>query len=128
MKTAFRALALAGLFAAGVATVATVSGPVAFAQAPKQKPAATTAAVATTKKDDPKPSATKGSIVIKPDAKEKFRIYVKDAEGKTLLMTAGAGFATEKEAKEKVEEIIAIVGKAKVTVEKGDAKEPEKDK
>lgn len=111
MKKQLVALALVGLFAAGTFT--------AIAQAPKKDD---------TKKEDPKKptdpkSATKGTVTIKPDAKGKYRILVKDADGKGMLMTAGGGYDTEKEAREAVEEAKGILSSAKVTVEKADEKD-----
>jgi hypothetical protein len=118
MKKLLAALALVGLFAAGTFT--------AVAQAPKKddtkKPA-----------DDKKPADAKkstdvgkASITIKPDAKGRFRLLIKDTEGKGFLMTAGNGFETEKEAKDALDELKVILAGVKPTVEKGDA--PEKDK
>ena len=105
MKKLFAVLALTGTFAAGSFTA------VALAQKDPKKP-------------DPK-TAAKGVMAIKPDAKGKYRLYVRNADGDTLLMSAGAGFKTEDEAKEAFEEVKAIVGAVKVTVEKAD---PDKDK
>lgn len=114
MKKLLAAVAMTGLFAIGTCTA------VALAQAPP-KPA-------DPKKEDPKKPAdtkkdAKGTLAIKPDAKGKYRLYVRDADGKTLLMSAGAGFEDEKAAKEAFEEVKGIVGSAKVTVEKADDKE-----
>lgn len=124
MSKWIRNLTLAGVFAVAAGGVATVSGPTALAQAQKDK-----AKPADPKKDDPKKpddkKAVKGSIVIKPDAKDRFRISVRGEDGKTLLMSAGNGFATEKEAREAIDEIKGILASAKVTVE---PKEKEKDK
>src|SRR5687768_11545305 len=112
MKKLLAVLALTGLFAAGTFT--------AIAQAPKKDD---------TKKEEPKKddakksdskSTGKGSITIKPDAKGKYRILIKDADGKGMLMTAGSGYETEKEAREAVEEAKSILSAAKITVEKGE--------
>ena len=125
MKKMIAALALTGLFVAGTFT--------AIAQAPKP-----------TAKADPKPAdpkvdpkadpkkpadpkaASKGSITIKPDAKGRYRLLIKDADGKGVLMTAGNGFETEKEAREALEEVKGILATGKVTVEKADDKEKDK--
>ena len=114
MKKLLAALALVGLFSAGTFTV--------IAQAPKKDD---TKKPDDTKKADPK-TAAKGSVVIKPDAKGRFRISVKDEDGKTLLMSAGNGFETEKDAKAAIEEIKGIMSSAKVTVEKADEKDKDK--
>lgn len=115
MKKLVTALALVGLFAAGTT----------FAVAQRDKPVET-------KKEDPKkpadPKGVKGSVVIKPDAKGRFRISVKDEDGKTLLMSAGNGFETEKEARAAIDDIKSILSSAKVTVEKADDKEKDKEK
>lgn len=103
VKKSLAVLALVGLFALGSFTAASLG------QAPK-KPADPA-------KEDPAP-AGKGSVVLKPDAKGRFRISVKDANGKTVLMTAGNGYATEEEAKEAIENVKKILATAKVTVEK----------
>lgn len=109
MKKLFAALSLCGLFAAGTM--------LAVAQAPKPDPKADPK-----KPADPK-TASKGALVVKPDAKGKFRLYVRDGDGKTMLMSAGAGFDTEKEAKEAFDEVKKIVADGKVTTEKADEKE-----
>jgi uncharacterized protein YegP (UPF0339 family) len=124
-----RSLTLAGVFAVAAGGVVGVSGPAAIAQQSKaaDKKAADPKKPEEPKKtDDKKSSSAKGSVIIKPDAKGRFRISVKDDGGKTLLMSAGNGFETEKEAKDAVEEIKGILAAAKVTVEKGDAKEKDK--
>jgi uncharacterized protein YegP (UPF0339 family) len=124
MKKLLAVLSLTGLLVAGTFT--------AIAQAPKKeepkkeepkKPA--DPKVDPKKPADPK-AASKGSVVIKPDAKGRFRISVKDEDGKTLLMSAGNGFETEKDAKAAIEEIKGILAAAKVTVEKADDKEKDK--
>ena len=115
MKKLLAALALSVLFATGTA----------IAQAPKTAPKAADPKPADPKptgKADPKPTAGKGSITIKPDAKGRYRLLIKDADGKGLLMTAGNGFETEKDAKEALEAIKGILATGKVTVEKADDK------
>ncbi len=109
MKRTLAALVLTGLFAAGSLT--------AIAHAQATKPTAV-------KPADPK--AVKGSITIKPDAKGRYRLLIKDADGKGLLMTAGNGFETEKDAKEALEEIKGILASGKVTVEKAEVKDKDK--
>lgn len=111
MKKLLTAVALTGLFAAGTFTV--------IAQAPKKEDAKPTA------KAEPKadPKASKGTITIKPDAKGRYRLLVKDADGKSFLMTAGNGFETEKEAREAIEEAKGIFSGGKVVVEKADDKD-----
>lgn len=116
MKKLFRTLALAGVFAVAAGTAVTLSGPVALANSQKAK-----AKTDDTKK--PPTTAAKGSVVIKPDAKGRFRLSVKNEDGKTLLMSAGNGFETEKEARDAIDEIKGILGGAKVTVEKADEKD-----
>ncbi|MEO2092348.1 MAG: hypothetical protein ABGY75_23090, partial [Gemmataceae bacterium] len=74
----------------------------------------------------PPATAAKGSVVIKPDAKGRFRLSVKNEDGKTLLMSAGNGLETEKEAREAIDEIKGILSAAKVTVEKAEAKDKDK--
>lgn len=124
MKKLFRTLALAGVFAVGAGTVVTLSGPVALANSQKAKAKEEQKKPDDTKK--PPTTAGKGSVVIKPDAKGRFRLSVKNEDGKTLLMSAGNGFETEKEAREAIDEIKGILAGAKVTVEKADAKEKDK--
>lgn len=122
MKKLFRTLALAGVFAVAAGTAVTLSGPVALANSQKAK---VDPKKDDTKKEDPKKPTTvaKGSVVIKPDAKGRFRLSVKNEDGKTLLMSAGNGFETEKEAREAIDDIKSILASAKVTVEKGDEKD-----
>lgn len=119
MKKLFAALALVGLFAAGTT----------LAVAQREKPADPVKPADPKKPVDPvkvDPKAGKGTITIKPDAKGRYRILVKDADGKGLLMTAGNGFETEKDARAAVEEAKGILTSGKVTVEKADEKDKEK--
>ena len=125
MSKWIRTLTLAGVFAIGAGTVVTLSSPVALANSQKAK----TKEADPKKPEDPKKPPTtsvKGSVVIKPDAKGRFRISVKNEDGKTLLMSAGNGFETEKEAREAIDEIKGILSGAKVTVEKAESKEKDK--
>lgn len=119
MNKWIRALALSGVFAVGTGAVVTLSSPMASAtQKEKAK-----AKAADPKPEEPKKTtAAKGSVVIKPDAKGRFRLSVKNEDGKTLLMSAGNGFETEKEARDAIEDIKGILASAKVTVEKADDK------
>lgn len=112
MSKWIRNATLAGLFAVGVGGVVSVSSPTALAYTQKAK--------AKAKAGDPAPG--KGTIIIKPDAKGRFRLSVKNGDGKTLLMTAGNGFATEEDARAAIEEIKGIMAAGKVTVEKGEEK------
>ena len=114
-----------GLFSAGAAGVVLSGTPMASAQATKggeekfgEKPSNKGAA------EYKKPDVLKGFVVIKPDAKDRFRISIKGGDGKTLLMSAGNGFETEKEAREAIDEIKAILKDTKITLEKA---EPSKD-
>jgi uncharacterized protein YegP (UPF0339 family) len=119
VKKLFAALALVGLFAAGTT----------LAVAQREKPADPVKPADPKKPADPvkvDPKAVKGSVVLKPDAKGRYRISVKGEDGKTLLMSAGNGFETEKDARAAVEEIKGILAGAKVTVEKADEKDKEK--
>ena len=125
MTKMLKTMLAVGLFSAGAAGVALSGTPMASAQVTKggevkskEKPSDKAA------KDDKKPVAVKGSVIIKPDAKERFRISIKGEDGKTLLMSAGNGFETEKEAREAIDEIKAILRDTKITLEKG---EPSKD-
>jgi hypothetical protein len=61
----------------------------------------------------------------------KFRFFVRDDEDKLLAMSSPGGFETEKAAKEAIDHLKAVIGKAKVTVKKETKdkdKGPEKDK
>jgi hypothetical protein len=61
-----------------------------------------------------------GTIDISQGKDEKFRIFVRDSEGKLLAMSP-RGFETVKEAEAAIDELRAVVAKAKVHVkEKGE--------
>lgn len=122
MKKLFHTLALAGVFAVGAGAVVTLSGPAALANSQKAKAKEEQKKPDDTKKP-PTTAAGKGTITIKPDAKGRFRLTVKNADGKTLLMTAGNGFESEKEARDAIEEIKGIMAGGKVAVEKGEEKD-----
>ncbi len=109
MKKWLRHIVLASLFSVSALGIVSLSNPAALAQGAKGKAAQ-------------KAKLVTGSIIIKPDAKERFRISIKNDDGKTLLMSAGNGFATEEEAKAAIEDIKAILANGKVTVEKGEPK------
>ena len=66
------------------------------------------------KKDVTKP-ATGGVIEISEGKDEKFRFFVRDAEGKLLAMSGPGGFATAKDAQAAIETLKQVVAKAKVT-------------
>lgn len=113
MNRLLAALALVAAFAAGTT----------LAVAQKEKPADPKKPADPVKAD---PKAGKGTVTIKPDAKGRYRILVKDADGKALLMTAGNGFETEKEARDAIAAAKEILTSGKVTVEKADEKDKEK--
>jgi uncharacterized protein YegP (UPF0339 family) len=121
VKKLIAVVTLTGLFAAGTFTA------LAYAQGTKPTAAATKPAdPKPTGKADPKPdpkAAVKGSVVIKPDVKGKFRVSIRDEDGKTLLMSStGFIFDTEKEAIAAIDEIKSILATSKVTVEKAEEK------
>lgn len=122
MTKMLKTMLAVGLFSAGAAGVVLSGTPMASAQATKG--GEVKSKEKSSVKDDKKPVAVKGSVIIKPDAKERFRISIKGEDGKTLLMSAGNGFETEKEAREAIDEIKAILKDTKITLEKG---EPSKD-
>jgi uncharacterized protein YegP (UPF0339 family) len=125
MKKLLAAVALTGLFAAGTFTV--------LAQVPKKEDAKPTAKAdpkadpkkpADTKKEEPAKSTAKGSVVVKPDARGKYRVSIRNEDGKTLLMSStGFTFDSEKEAIAAIEDIKSILATSKVTVEKADEKD-----
>lgn len=128
VKKLIAALALCGLFAAGTA-VGLAQKPDPVKPADPKKPV-DPVKPADPKVDpkkpvdpkDPKAPAVKGSVVIKPDTNGKFRVSIRDENDKTLLMSStGFIFDTEKEAKEAIDDIKAILATAKVTVLKADA-------
>jgi uncharacterized protein YegP (UPF0339 family) len=127
MNKLIKTMMVLGLFGAGAVGVALTGTPLASAQATKgsekTKPAEKPA-----EKSGTKPAAAKGSLVVKPGKDDRFRIFIRNEDGKTIMMSSGNGFETEKEAKEAIDEIKAILKDAKVTTEKADPKEPSKDK
>lgn len=114
MSKWIRSLALATAVAVGTAGLVTVSGTVAQGQGkdtkpktPEQKP----------KPPEPKAGDGKGTVTVAKDKQGKFRYYVKDAAGKTLLM-GPVGFEKADEAIAALEKAKAILNAAKPVVEK----------
>jgi hypothetical protein len=89
-------------------------------------------ALAQEKKGKETGKATKGGfgvIEIRQSEKdEKFRFFVLDAEGKTLAMSVGAGFVTEKDAMAAVDHLKEAISRAKVTMKKAAKDKKEKKK
>jgi uncharacterized protein YegP (UPF0339 family) len=124
VKKWIRTLTLASVFATSAVGVVSLSSPTtAQAQTAKDKKAADNKAEKpATKAEEKKPAAAavKGEVIIKPDAKGRYRISIKN-DDKTVLMSAGNGFETEKEARDAIEEIKSILASTRVTVEKAEA-------
>jgi hypothetical protein len=89
-----------------------VSSDVAVAQAKKDDKAGKV------KKDAGKAKAdTKAGVIeIAQGKDDKFRFFVRDGDGKLLAMSGPGGFATAKDAEAAVEQLKAVVEKAKVSV------------
>ena len=81
-------------------------------------------AVAQDKKGGKKDVA--GVIQISEGKDEKFRFFVRDGDDKLLAMSGPGGFATVKDAQEAIDELKAIVAKAKVVVLKKDKAKTDK--
>jgi len=77
--------------------------------------------VAQAQKKDAKKDASVGSVIIAAGKDGKFRFQVRSADDKYLA--GSAAYATEKEAKEAVDELKKVLATAKVTVEKPDTKD-----
>lgn len=112
-KTVFGGFLLAALIlAVGVSPDAVV------AQAKKDDKAA--------KKDDKttkdKKEAKAGVVEIAKGKDDKFRFFVRDAEGKLLAMSGPGGFATTKEAQAAIDDLKEVISKAKVSVKDKDDK------
>jgi hypothetical protein len=73
-------------------------------------------------KDVKKPTAA-GVIEIGEGKDGKFRFFVRDGEGKLLAMSSPGGFASAKEAQDAITDLKDVLGKAKVTMLKKDAKD-----
>jgi uncharacterized protein YegP (UPF0339 family) len=69
------------------------------------------------KAKDAKPA---GVIEIAEGKDDKFRFFVRNAEGKLLAMSSPGGFATEKDAKEAIDDLKEVISSAKVTTKKPD--------
>jgi len=70
-------------------------------------------------KDTKKPAG--GVIEVVQGAKDgKFRFFVRDADGKLLAMCSPSGFASEKDAKEAIDDLKDVLRTAKVTTKKAD--------
>ena len=114
MSKWIRNLTLAGVFAVGAGTVATVSSPSALAQQAKDK-----AKAADPKKEDPKATDTKKAVkgevlVIQSDKDKKFRFKVEGEDGKAIMQSS-KGYETKKEALEGLEMAKAILNAVKPT-------------
>lgn len=81
-------------------------------------------AVAQAKKDDKtakkedkgaKKDAKTGVIEITKGKDDKYRFFVRDADGKLLAMSGPGGFATTKDAEAAIDQLKEVVAKAKVT-------------
>jgi len=66
---------------------------------------------------DAKPA---GVIEIAEGKDDKFRFFVRNSEGKLLAMSSPGGFATEKDAKEAIDDLKDVISSAKVTTKKPD--------
>lgn len=68
-------------------------------------------------KDKAKDKAAKGAVIeIGKGKDDKFRFFVRDAEGKLLAMSGPTGFATEKDAEAAIEKLKEAVAKAKIVM------------
>jgi hypothetical protein len=76
------------------------------------------ALVAQPKKDD-----KAGVIEIGEGKDGKFRFFVRDSEGKLLAMSSPGGFATAKDAQAAIDQLKAVIAKAKVTTLKKEDKD-----
>jgi uncharacterized protein YegP (UPF0339 family) len=74
-----------------------------------------------------KDSKKGGTIEIAAGKDDKFRFFVRDADGKLLAMSGPGGFATEKDAEKAVDVLREVVETAKVHIRKS-AKEKDTDK
>jgi uncharacterized protein YegP (UPF0339 family) len=75
-----------------------------------------------TKTKDKAKSAVKGGIIeIAAGKDDKFRFFVRDADGKLLAMSGPGGFATEEDAHAAIDHLKAVVSSAKVTTKKAAA-------
>src|SRR5262245_24475938 len=62
-----------------------------------------------------KPAAKEPVIEINEGAKDgRFRFVIRGADGKALAMSVGAGYATEKDCMKAVDDLKAVIGKAKI--------------
>ena len=75
-----------------------------------------------TKKEKDKVTKKSGTGVIEvAEGKDgKFRFFVRDADGKLLAMSSPSGFASEKDAKEAINDLKEVIRTAKVTGKKTD--------
>ena len=123
MKKFVRSLIVASAFAIGTGTLVVVAPGVADAQTkadPKALPPK--ADPKGSKPVDPKaPVAAKGTVAVKADKAGKFRFYVRDEDGETILMSP-KGYSTEEEAMKSLDAAKAILAGVKVTKEKPDTK------
>ncbi len=121
MKKFVSRLLVASALAAGAGTLVATAPGVALAQvakeAPKPKPADPKADPK--KPVDPKAGEAKGTVFIKAGKDDKFRFFVHDEAGKTLLYSP-TGHDTEEEARKALDHAKAILASTKVTKEKGE--------
>ena len=82
-----------------------------------------TLAQATKKEKDKDKDAKKptGGVIEVAEGKDgKFRFFVRNADGKLLAMSSPSGFASEKDAKEAINDLKDVIRTAKVTTKKAD--------
>lgn len=111
---------LGGLLVAALVVTMGVSPESVIAQA-KDKAVKDKAA-----KDKDKAPAKGAVIEIGKGKDDKFRFFVRDAEGKLLAMSGPGGFATTKDAEAAIAHLQEVIGKAKIVMK--DSKEEKKDK
>ena len=118
MKKFVHSLVVATCFAAGAGALLVTAPTDAIGQVNKEAKEVPKAKEKA-KPVDPKPTAAKGSIVIKPGKDGKFRFFVRDENDKSLMQSS-TGYATEEDAKKMLENVKAIIAASKVTTEQGD--------
>ena len=103
-----------GILLFGLVVTAGVPSPdAAVAQAKKEDKAGKDAKAGKAKKE----TADKAGVIEVTKGKDdKYRFFVRDADGKLLAMSGPGGFATVKDAEEAIAQLKETVAKAKVSV------------
>jgi len=103
-----RKLLVCVLLIAGIVAFSSWTNPPTLAQATKKE------------KDKDTKKAASGVIEVAEGKDGRFRFFVRDGDGKLLAMSSPGGFASEKDAKETINDLKDVIRTAKITTKKAE--------